>query len=291
VALVDAAATADGGLIVTGVVGTLDFGDGTVLTATHDPAVGTRDDIFLAKLDAGLSRIWSRTLGDAEDDLPTAIHLDPKGDVVLLASSTTATDYGGPPLPQSGLIVAKYAQQDGAHLWSRAFGVGVDPMRLDVDPEGSIFVAGDLLAEADLGTGKLHPKGIADAVLARLSPDGAPIWVKPVAGTVETHALSVFHSASGGVLAAMRLTGSVDLGDGISTPPGADSLLLVRLDAGGRAEWARNAGGILLEAPVNFADLAGGRVLAYGGFAGTLELGGAAKAAGGSDVFVAELLP
>ena len=291
VAFVDIAATADGGLVLTGALGRLDLGNGTVLSAAFDPAIGTRHDVFVLALDAALEPVWSRRLGDASEDTAYGLALGPQGDVVLLVEAQTSTDFGGPPLAQPGLVVAAYAQHDGSHRWSRSYGGGVRPIALQVDGAGDVFVAGDLTGEADLGTGKLRPKGTTDAFVARLGVDGAPAWVAPVAASVDARTLALLRRAEGGLVAALVVTGDVDLGGGITAPVGVDSLVLVRLDLDGRFEWARGAGGVFLKVPVGLADLPEGRLLAFGGFAGTLELTPPLLSAGSSDVFASELLP
>ncbi len=291
VALLELAATADGGVLVAGDLGAIDFGDGTKLTAANDPTIGDRNDVFVARLDDKLDRVWSRLLGDVNRDSLAGASLDAAGDVVLLATSETNTDYGGPKVAGPGAIVAKYAGKDGAHLWSRSLGAGFAPERLALDASDDIFLAADLQGIADLGTGKLAPRGTSDALLARLDPTGATVWVETVPSSVETHALSIYATHTGGLLAAVRLTGTLAPDAGVSTPLGVDSLVLLHLDQDGRFTWAKNVGGIVFETPANFADAPGGLVLAYGGYEGTLDLGGVEIARGHADAFAAEFLP
>ena len=152
-------------------------------------------------------------------------------------------------------------------------------------------MAGVITGEADLGTGKLLPKGTVDAFVARFTPGGVPVWVTPVPSTIDANALAVLRDPGGGVFAALQVTGDLDLGAGIPVSTGADSLVFARLDADGGVEWARNVGGIVLGTGVGLVPEPSGHVLAYGGYAGAINLGALPPAEGDSDGFVAKLLP
>jgi predicted Rdx family selenoprotein len=114
------------------------FGDFCYVPATTD--------IYTAKysgIDGKL--IWERRYdGSAQSgDAPTAVALDPAGDVVVLG---TATRKRGDGTLDADLYVVKYAAADGAIVWERSIdGDGSDGARaLAVDERGDILVVAKL---------------------------------------------------------------------------------------------------------------------------------------------------
>lgn len=283
------AAAADGGAVLTGQLGSFDFGDGAVLASPNADF-----DIFVARLGPDLATVWSFALGDAGDDWIRGAALDAAGDLVITATSTSNTSYGGPPVAGPGLALAKYDGETGAHVWSRSYGENLTSFDVTAAPDGSIAVVGDLTAPADLGTGKLVPRGLVDAFVARFDATGTPTRVTQITSSSETYGLAVAPDAQGGLVAALRLTGTLRVvgGQTVSGPTGVDSVLLLGLDADGGPSWAKDVGGVVLDhTAVLLSGAPEGHLLLHGGFAGTLDLGGPLTSAGGSDAFVTEILP
>lgn len=289
VGLADIAATPDGGLVIAGTLGRLDLG-GVVLVSHGGGAAGSAVDVFVAKLDASLERVWQQKLGDGSNDYPFGVELNPAGDVVVGVLSATETSFGGPPLERPGASLVAFGGADGAYLWGRAYGASVGSSILSIDGEGNLFMAGGLGPEADFGTGKLTPRGEKSAFVGRFTGDGAPVWITQLPSDVDVYPLAVRRDPAGGIVAALGVTGNLDLG-GIEHSTGADSLVFVRLTESGEVEWARSVGGIVLGMPVGLASGPSGLVMAYGGYAGSLDLGAVAAAEGKSDGFAATLLP
>jgi len=284
-------ATADGGLVISGSLGRIDFGDGTVLVSQNGPFPGGPVDVFVAKLDGHLRRVWHHQLGDDLNDFSFGLELDPAGDVVVGLISTTATSFGGVPLDRPGNVLVSFSGDDGAYQWGRSYGGGFGGCGLSIDEGGDVLMLGNLVGEADLGMGKLLPTGTTDAIVARLDATGQPVWITQLSSDIESYGLAVRRDPGGGVFAALGVTGDLKIGD-VSATTGADSLVFVRLDGGGTVEWARNVGGIMVGTGVGLRDMpTGGNVLAFGGYAGTLDLGALPPAKGTSDAFLTSLLP
>jgi hypothetical protein len=217
--------------------------------------------------------------------------LDEHEDVVTLSVATSNLDYGGPLLERPGAVLAKYGGADGAHVWSRSYGAGLAPSGLAVDGEGDLFVSASLVDHANLGTGKLAPSGVLDALFARFDDLGNPLWVRTIPASVQSDGLDIFAERDGHVVVAVSLTGDVTLPGGLDAPTGVDSLLLVRLDGDGNPEALKNLGGIVLDAPVHLQPGASDDVVISGGFSGTLRVGAPLTTRGNLDAFVAHFLP
>jgi hypothetical protein len=142
-----------------------------------------------------------------------------------------------------------------------------------------------LTGKVDAGDAAVVDVGpTADAMDARDVPEsGAPL------GSIE--ASDVLVRASGNIVIAGVLRGSVDLGKGVLTSAGEGDLLLAELGPSGAVIWnrrfgdARNQGGGLLAAASQGPS---GEILLAVGFTGSLDLGGGVlTSAGAADVCVA----
>jgi hypothetical protein len=78
---------------------TIDFGGGP-LSATA--AYVGADDVFLVKLDADGSHLWSRSFGNDNDDEGVHVAVDPSGGIALVGFFEDSIDFGGGPLSAGG---------------------------------------------------------------------------------------------------------------------------------------------------------------------------------------------
>ena len=99
------AADGVGDVVVTGnFAGTVDFGGGSLTSAGGS-------DIFVAKLDAGGSHMWSKRFGAGAG---VSVATDGLGDVVIAGEFGGTVDFGGGPLTSAGIsdiFVAKFEEQ------------------------------------------------------------------------------------------------------------------------------------------------------------------------------------
>jgi hypothetical protein len=145
--------------------GTVDFGGGGVKSAGGH-------DIYLSRYTPSGKHQVSRRFGGTSADQVTAAALDPRGGVVVTGTFFGTSDLGGGGLAATGeedLYVARY-DDDGRHLWSRAFGGPKldESWAVAVDDDGTIVVAGAFEGEIDLGGGPLSSAGKRDGFLLRL---------------------------------------------------------------------------------------------------------------------------
>ncbi len=168
---------AGGNVLLTGQFeGSLDFG-GDVLVA--EKVDFSRPDIFVAKLDAGGSHLWSKRFGDAEAQYGAEIRADSAGNVVLVGGFEGSIDFGGEALTAAmvdlnvpDIFVAKF-DPAGAHLWSRRYGDEANQgvSALAIDSGQNILLTGDNAGTFDFGGDPLNATTGDDSVfVAKLKP-------------------------------------------------------------------------------------------------------------------------
>ncbi len=145
-------------------------------------------DVFVAKVDRTGKLIFDVTFGGKGADTPTAIALDPQGNVYV-AGSTTSPDY-----PRSNALVyfpsaspagfiTKLSPDGSVILYSTYFNASI--VALATDPAGNLYVAGSALACSFPNTAKLPPLDfscanyanslVTAAFVTEISPDGGSI--------------------------------------------------------------------------------------------------------------------
>jgi hypothetical protein len=147
--------------------GTVNLGGGT-LTSGGDA------DIFVAKLSAGGSHVWSLNVGDASLQSLRSLAVDKDGDVAITGWNEGAMAFvNGPTLTTSGdddLFVAKL-DRAGATLWARGYGDANKQLgqTITTTPLDEVVVAGWSKGTIDFGDGAhMAPGSGYNAFIAKL---------------------------------------------------------------------------------------------------------------------------
>lgn len=226
----DLAPTADGGVIVAGEFrGTMDLGGGPLVTADER-------DIFVARLDATGTHVWSKRFGAADDQAFARVAVDGNGDIVLYGDYEISIDFGGGPMPVVGGFsngfVAKL-DSAGSHLWSKRFGnQGFRAGDVHVDAAGSVYISGAYSGTVDIGGGALPQSANGCVLAAKLDAAGGHVWSHgyPVQGGFgDLTAPGVAVDSTGATLVAGSYGGQVDFGYGPLVSAGSNDAFLVKL--------------------------------------------------------------
>ena len=157
--------------------GEVDFGGGP-----RQP-VGTRD-VFVAKLAADGSNLWTKQFGTASANEPGGLAVDSSGNIIVAGTFSESIDFGGGALTSLGdedLFVVKLSA-DGDHLWSARYGSDEQDsdqenmLAAAVGPDDSIVIVGEILGTADFGGGELGGSAGYDGFVAKLGSDGSHQW-------------------------------------------------------------------------------------------------------------------
>jgi hypothetical protein len=170
----------------------------------------------------------------------------------------------------------------GGALWSQAYGASAFSAAHAVasSPTGELVFAGSLRAgpdgtTADLGGGALPVVGREDAFVAKLAPDGSPVWSRAFGTAGGDGAAAIAVSSAGDVFVAGTLAaGKAVLGGVTLSAQGPSDVFVARLDAAGKPVWGR-VFAVAGEASVHaLAVGADGAPVVVGDFHGQLDLGG-----------------
>src|SRR5690606_3270640 len=93
------------------------------------------------------------------------------------------------------------------HIWTQRFGGPGEDVgnAVFVDDKGNVLVAGLFTGEVMIGQTRLVGAGSDDAFVAKLAPDGTPIWARQLGGRDSDAAHDVVASPGG---EAIWVTGS-----------------------------------------------------------------------------------
>lgn len=233
------------------------------------------------------SHIWSQTFGDEWPTRATSVCSDASGNFIIVGGTGGAPDFGGGPL-SSGAYLLKL-DSDGQHLWSANYGVSnVTLSGVATDQLGNIYVSGSFSDPVDFGGGTFVPVGALDAFLVKFDPSGSHTWSMSF-GDDEIAAWRVVVSEDNRVAIVGRATGSYDFGGGTMVAVG-ESVFVACFDLNGSHLFSGIYGDASPQSAGAAAFTPGGQLAIGGGFRGSVDFGGGALVAEGSqwsDAFLA----
>lgn len=192
-----------------------------------------RTDMFIAKLDAGGNILWVTTAESSNAAWANGVAVDGAGNVFVAAafrSRVTFENYVEHTNKGDKDALLFKLDDNGRLRWSTSFGDNHDQeaLAVAVDQAGNVVVTGSFYGAVDLGQRPLIAAG-AEGFLAKLDPDGSPIWSRAFGGPGDQSgtALAIDH------LGAAWMTGyfseGIDFGDGVVSSRGASDAFLVHL--------------------------------------------------------------
>lgn len=307
-AALSVAVDAEQRIIVAGTfMGTLDFGaPAQPLTVEDTPDVTDIAEIFLARLDASGAPLLARSLGDTTLNIAQAtlgVAVDSANDILvtgafegaLKASPETVIN-----MSQPDLFIAKLTGAEATPAWALTSGdmasaqFGRD---IVVDASNNAIVSGHFSGPLALDGQPSFTAVDVDVVVAAISPDGAPIWVKRVGGVGAQYAVGLGLDAGGSILLGGMFNGVLDFGEG-GTLIGSDVIAgapfdayVAKLSPKGDVVWSFQGSGSESQFTLSVARASTGGVFAAGWFQGAAALGGPPiSSAGSEDIFVLKLV-
>jgi len=272
-----------GNVIVTGRLGgTVDFGGG--------PLTSGQNGLYIVKLDANGSHVWSKGFGDIV--IGNSVAVDGAGNVVVAGHFHGTVDFGGGLLTSGGdqdIFVAKF-DATGAHVWSRRAGdsAGQYATSVAVDDVGNVIVTGRFSGTIDFGGAPFA--GGDDIFVVKLDSAGNHVWSKGFGDANTQNGNGVAVDPNGNVIIAGEFSGTADFGGGPLVSAGGTDIFVSKLDASGGHLWSERFGDANDQTAAGVATDPGGNVLVTGGIAGEADFGGGPLAsAGAADLFVVKL--
>jgi hypothetical protein len=160
-------------------------------------------------------------------------------------------------------------------LWVTNLGEGVGPQArsLAVDHADHVVVAGYASDATDLFG---EPLGAGGIVLAKIDPDGAPIFGRSYGNTLNDSASSVTVLSDDSIVFTGSFRNDVDFGGGrlLSLELGtASDVFIARVDGAGNHVMSLRAGGLDDDSGMSIAALPSDRVVTAGTFANAIDFG------------------
>lgn len=233
-------ATPDGGFVAAlSWGGKVDFGITTAVARGYD-------DAGLVKLSAtGQVEWFTPVQGDGSEAIKR-LAVDRNGTIYALGGFQQTLDLGGGPLTSAGamdLLIARF-DASGRHVWSKRVGNPWNEVAggIAVDRAGGLVITGSFDRDVDfLGT-PLVAGGESDVFVARLTGDGALVWVKRFGATREDIGYGVGVDDAGHAVVVGFFQSPIDFGGGPRKSKGQKDGFVARFDVEGKHLWSTRFG-------------------------------------------------
>jgi PKD repeat protein len=284
-----------GAVLLTGYFrGTADFGGGPMSV----PFVSDLD-AFVAKFDADGNPVWSKHFPNTGNDRAYGIATDPVGNVAVAGTFSNTIDLGGGELTSANAMIDIFVVKlnaAGGYVWGRQIGTagaseGTNGVAMD--GSGNVIITGNVIASVDFGGGSLAGGGSVDAYVAKYAAqNGNHLWSRRVVGSGNDYGAAVAVDSAGNVAIAGSFNGSALFSTFPLTSFGVDDAYVMKLDAAGTVQWARQLGGTTSDVGLSLAFTPSGSLVTAGYFYGSGSFGGfPLTSLGAADAFVASLAP
>ncbi len=204
-------------------------------------------DCWLVKLDKTGNIQWQKSYGGSDFDVGYKVQQTTDGGYIICGSSfSTDGDVIGGYAGRTAWIIK--IDNVGNIQWQKSYGskssLIVEDEFFDVRQtmDGGYILAGRCEINGVDITGT---HGGVDAWIVKLDIAGNLVWQRPVGGTNDEYALSIFQATDGGYIAGCS---SMSSDFDVSGNHGMQDLWIVKLSSSGSLEWQKSLGGSAIEA-------------------------------------------
>ncbi len=253
------------------------------------------DDIWVAKYNNLGEVQWVNQAGGTSEETGHTIALDVSRNVIIgglfqgtptFGSSTTLTSAGS-----TDGFVAKYTTL-GQFVWATKMGgAQADAIyAVKSDYSGNVYVAGMARNNATFGLLPIASNGEKDAIVAKLSKAGSPLWVKSIGGTGNDAAKSLAIDANANVYIAGSFRNSLTLGRKTVVSSGLNDIFVASFNTTGYLNWWQHAGSTGADSCLTVSLLPNNDLILGGSVDTAVDFGGTSITPQGlSDAYVVRL--
>jgi hypothetical protein len=286
------AADAAGSVFVAGEFkGTSDFGGGPV---SGGPVKSQLADVFLLKLDQAGNFGWFKDFG-SEQGGAIKMARDAEGNFVFCGQSKNGgLNFGGGPLPASGLILAK-VDATGSYVWDKSLSAPYATCSgIATNAGGDLLVGGWYDGQPDLGGGPLPAGASQGAFALGYSSAGGFLFSKGSPGGLAAVSAVGVSTAGNGAFVGSFFDALTLGGPALMTTSGGDVFVL-ELTPSGTFVSAKQFGGASMSDSATAMAVAGtpaGMLVLSGQYQGAIDFGnGPLPVSSISGGFVAQIAP
>jgi hypothetical protein len=190
---------------------------------------------------------WSRSIGGLGVELAQDVAVDVQGRVAVGGYFEGSVDFGDGAKGEAKKIdafVSTYAA-DGKLLWSTFFGgEGEDAVHgVAIDAAGNTVIVGLFSGTMMVGEQKLEAKGSDDAFIAKLDPQGAPLWARALGGGDSDAAHDLAVDTDGSIYVTGSFKGDMPVDEKTTLhSKGNEEAFLLELGPDGSVVWIQAYG-------------------------------------------------
>jgi len=251
--------------------------------------------IFVAKFNRSGDLLWAQTAPAASstatnDNSGRRIALDALGNCFVAGSFSDSVAFGTNQFTSRGahdIFVAKY-DPDGQLLWALQGGGTADDYAHEITtaPDGGCMVIW-FGGNGSLGGLNVTVSGSQDAIFARISAAGAPVWLRRGGSTSSDCGYGIAADPFGNCFLTGWFKNTANFGGRTVTSVGNEDIFWAKYDSAGNAVWARRAGGANYDTGFSLCSDNQGNCYTIGWFSGDATFATTTlHSRGGSDVFV-----
>jgi gliding motility-associated-like protein len=204
--------------------------------------------LFICYLPLRAQNFWGNSFGGTQVDEAQAVDIDPTSQESVTAGFfASAANFNGTNLVASGIcdiFITKHATS-GNLLWVKQLGgSGMErASSVSIDGSGNIFVTG-FFEGSFLFNGTTYTSvGQEDVFIAKLDPNGNPLWFVQEGGTASDLAHAIKIDVNGNAVITGQFSGSADFGGSILTGILEDVFIAKYNGADGSLIWIQQGTG------------------------------------------------
>ena len=198
----------------------------------------------------GMVATWADSIGGSDDDEIQSVAPTIDGGYIAGGYFNSSTiQVGDETLISNGSfdgLIIKY-DSDGEIEWAKNIGgsSGDSIESMTATSDGG-YIAGGYFGSSTIQVGNetLTSNGSSDGLIIKYDAEGEVEWVKSFGGSSSDYICSVAQTSDGGYIAGGYFNSStIQVGNETLTSNGSYDGLIIKYDADGKVEWAKNIGG------------------------------------------------
>lgn len=232
---------------------------------------------------AQFDQVWANTAGASTNDIAFSVSTDPIGDIVVTGFFNGTVDFDpGPAIfnligqGSNDLFLAKYSSS-GTFLWAFALGSADSEFgnAVKTDAAGNIYLSISFSDVLDIdpgpGVANFTSTGFtANSILAKYDVNGNYLWGVQLASTTASSINGITFDNSNNILITGTFYGTVDFDPSGSVlnliAAGSSDIFFAKYNIAGELIFAKNIGGVDLDAGSQITTDNLGNILVTGGF-------------------------